>query len=66
MRRVNHDDQRTATAPTTARLRAELIHVERLWERLDSIAVGTRGLPDAAALEQPCLRTLDARQLAAA
>ncbi len=64
VRRVNHDDRgRLADA---ARLRAELSHAERLWERLDLIAVSTRVLTEAAAIEQPFLRTLDAIHLAAA
>ena len=64
VRRVNHDDHgRLADA---ARLRAELSHAERLWDRLDLIAVSTRVLTEAAAIEQPFLRTLDAIHLAAA
>jgi len=64
VRRVNHDDRgRLADA---ARLRAELGLAERLWERLNLIAVSTRVLTEAAALEQPFLRTLDAIHLAAA
>jgi uncharacterized protein len=64
VRRVNHDSQgRLADGD---RLRAELGYVERLWERLDLIAVSTRVLNEAAAIEQPFLRTLDAIHLAAA
>ena len=48
------------------RLRAELDYAERIWERLDLIAVSTRVLNEAAAIEQPFLRTLDAIHLAAA
>jgi len=64
VRRVNHDDR--GRLADGARLRAELSHVERLWERLDLIAVSTRVLTEAADLEQPFLRTLDAIHLAAA
>jgi hypothetical protein len=64
VRRVNHDDRGRLT--DQARLRAELSHVERLWDRLDLIAVSTRVLTEAAAIEQPFLRTLDAIHLAAA
>lgn len=64
VRRVNHDARGRLT--DQARLRAELSHVERLWDRLDLIAVSTRVLTEAAAIEQPFLRTLDAIHLAAA
>lgn len=64
VRRVNHDDQ--GRLLDGERLRAELGHAERLWERLDLMAVSTRVLTDAAAIEQPFLRTLDAIHLAAA
>jgi hypothetical protein len=64
VRRVNHDDRGRLT--DQARLRAELSHVERLWDRLDLIAVSTRVLTEAAAIEQPFLRTLDAIHVAAA
>ena len=64
VRRVNHDARGRLT--DQARLRAELSHVERLWDRLDLIAVWTRVLTEAAAIEQPFLRTLDAIHLAAA
>ena len=64
VRRVNHDDRgRLLDEP---RLRAELSYAERLWERLDVIAVSSRILNDAADIEQPFLRTLDAIHLAAA
>jgi predicted nucleic acid-binding protein len=64
IRRVNHDDRgRLLDGP---RLRAELSFAERIWERLDLIAVSTRVLEEAAAIEQPFLRTLDAIHLAAA
>jgi hypothetical protein len=64
VRRVNHDDRgRLIDEP---RLRAELSYAESLWERLDLIAVSTRALNEAAAIEQPFLRTLDAIHLAAA
>jgi predicted nucleic acid-binding protein len=62
--RINHDDRgRLVDEP---RLRAELNYAERLWERLDLIAVSSRILNDAAGIEQPFLRTLDAIHLAAA
>lgn len=64
VRRVNHDDR--GRLIDDARLRAELGYVETLWERLDLMAVSTRVLNDAAAIEQPFLRTLDAVHLAAA
>jgi predicted nucleic acid-binding protein len=64
VRRINHDDRgRLTDGP---RLRAELSYAERIWERLDLIAVSTRILDEAAAIEQPFLRTLDAIHLAAA
>jgi hypothetical protein len=64
VRRINHDDRgRLIDGP---RLRAELSYAERIWERLDLIAVSTRVLDDAGAIEQPFLRTLDAIHLAAA
>ena len=64
VRRINHDDRgRLIDGP---RLRAELSYAERIWERLDLIAVSTRVLDEAAAIEQPFLRTLDAIHLAAA
>ena len=64
VRRVNHDDRgRLVDGP---RLRAELSYADRIWERLDLIAVSTRLLDDAGAIEQPFLRTLDAIHLAAA
>jgi predicted nucleic acid-binding protein len=64
VRRINHDDRgRLIDEP---RLRAELSFAERIWERLDLIAVSTRVLDEAAAIEQPFLRTLDAIHLAAA
>jgi uncharacterized protein len=64
VRRVNHDSR--GQIVDGDRLRAELGYVESLWERLDLIAVSTRVLNDAAAIEQPFLRTLDAIHLAAA
>jgi predicted nucleic acid-binding protein len=64
VRRVNHDDRgRLIDGP---RLRAELSFAGRIWERLDLIAVSTRLLEEAAGIEQPFLRTLDAIHLAAA
>jgi uncharacterized protein len=64
IRRVNHDHQGRVIDGT--RLSAELGYADSLWERLDLIAVSTRILNDAAAIEQPFLRTLDAIHLAAA
>lgn len=64
VRRVNHD--RRGRLVEVDRLRAELGYAESLWERLDLIAVSTRVLTEAAAIEQPFLRTLDAIHLAAA
>ena len=64
VRRINHDHQ--GRLIDGGRLSAELGYVDRLWERLDLIAVSTRVLADAAALEHPFLRTLDAIHLAAA
>lgn len=64
VRRVNHD--RRGRLVDVDRLRAELGYAESLWERLDLIAVSTRVLNEAAAIEQPFLRTLDAVHLAAA
>jgi uncharacterized protein len=64
VRRVNHDDRgRLIDEP---RLRTELSYAERIWDRLDLIAVSTRVLHEAAAIEQPFLRTLDAIHLVAA
>ena len=64
IRRINHDDRgRLIDEP---RLRTELSYAERVWERLDLIAVSGRVLDEAAAIEQPFLRTLDAIHLAAA
>jgi uncharacterized protein len=64
VRRINHDHQ--GRLIDDGRLAAELDYVERLCELLDLMAVSTRMLNDAAALEQPFLRTLDAIHLAAA
>jgi hypothetical protein len=64
VRRINHDDR--GRLIDESRLRAELTYAETLWERLDLIAVSTRVLDEAAAIEQPFLRTLDAIHLAAA
>ena len=64
IRRVNHDNQ--GRLVDGRRLRAELGYAETLWERLDLVAVSTRVLDDAGAIEQPFLRTLDAIHLAAA
>jgi uncharacterized protein len=64
VRRINHDHR--GRLIDGGRLSAELGYVDRLLERLDLIAVSARVLADAAALEQPFLRTLDAIHLAAA
>ena len=64
IRRVNHDNQ--GRLVDGRRLRAELGYAVTLWERLDLVAVSTRVLDDAGAIEQPFLRTLDAIHLAAA
>jgi uncharacterized protein len=64
VRRVNHDDR--GRLVDEQRLRAELDYAERVSERLDLVAVSTRILTEAAAIEQPFLRTLDAIHLAAA
>jgi len=64
VRQVNHDSH--GQLVDGDRLRAELGYVESLWERLDLIAVSTRVLDEAAGIEQPFLRTLDAIHLAAA
>jgi uncharacterized protein len=64
VRRVNHDSR--GQLVDRDRLDTELGYVESLWERLDLIAVSTRVLSEAAAIEQPFLRTLDAIHLAAA
>jgi uncharacterized protein len=61
---VNHDSR--GKLVDGDRLRAELGYAESLWERLDLIAVSARVLTEAAAIEQPFLRTLDAIHLAAA
>jgi uncharacterized protein len=64
VRRVNHDSR--GRLIDESRLLAELDYAVRIWERLDLIAVSTRILTEAAAIEQPFLRTLDAIHLAAA
>ena len=64
VRRVNHDDH--GRLLDAGRLEAELRHAESLCEHLDLIPVSSRVLRDAAALEQPFLRTLDAIHLATA
>jgi uncharacterized protein len=64
IRRLNHDNKgKLIDGP---RLHAERDYAESLWERLDLIAVSTRMLNEAGAIEQPFLRTLDAIHLAAA
>jgi uncharacterized protein len=64
VRRINHDDRGRLT--DDARLRTELDYADRLCARIDLIAVSTRVLDAAAAIELPFLRTLDAIHLAAA
>jgi uncharacterized protein len=64
VRRINHDDRGRLIDGT--RLNAELSYAERLCAQIDLIAVSTRVLTEAAAIEQPFLRTLDAIHLAAA
>jgi uncharacterized protein len=64
VRRINHDDR--GRLVDDARLGAELGYAERLCAQIDLIAVSTRVLSEAAAIEQPFLRTLDAIHLAAA
>jgi uncharacterized protein len=64
IRRLNHDDR--GVLLDESRLHAELGYAGGLWERLDLIPVSSRLLGDAAAIEQPFLRTLDAIHLAAA
>jgi uncharacterized protein len=64
VRRINHDDR--GRLIDDAQLSAELGYADRLCAQLDLIAVSTRVLTEAAAIEQPFLRTLDAIHLAAA
>lgn len=64
LRRINHDDK--GKVLDADRLRAELEFAERLWGTLDLIPVSSRVLSEAAALEQPFLRTLDSVHLATA
>jgi uncharacterized protein len=64
VRRINHDDR--GRLIDDAQLSAELGYAERLCAQIDLIAVSTRLLNEAAAIEQPFLRTLDAIHLAAA
>jgi predicted nucleic acid-binding protein len=64
LRRINHDDR--GRLVDDARLDAELGYAEQLWTHLDLIAVSSRVVSEAAAIEQPFLRTLDAIHLAAA
>lgn len=64
VRRVNHDSH--GRLLDSGRLEAELRHAEGLCEHLDLIPVSSRVLSDAAALEMPFLRTLDAIHLATA
>jgi uncharacterized protein len=64
VRRVNHDDH--GAIIDRARLRSELGHAEGLCDRLDLIPVSPRVIGEAAELEQPFLRTLDAIHVASA
>ena len=64
VRRVNHDDH--GKLIDRERMRAELEHAGNLCDHLDLIPVTSRVLDDAAALEQPFLRSLDAIHLATA
>jgi uncharacterized protein len=64
VRRINHDDR--GRLIDHARLSTELGYADRLCAQLDLIAVSTRVLHEAAAIELPFLRTLDAIHLAAA
>ena len=59
LRRINHDQDAKL-------LDADLKQAADLCERLDLIPMTTRVLTDAAALEQPFLRTIDALHIAAA
>jgi hypothetical protein len=64
VRRLNHDDR--GRPADRGRLEAELGYAELLCARLDLIAVSSRIIGEAAAIEQPFLRTLDSLHLAAA
>jgi hypothetical protein len=64
LRRVNEDDR--GRLVDDSRLGAELGYAEQLCAHLDLIAVSSRVISAAAAIEQPFLRTLDAIHLAAA
>ena len=64
VRRVNHDDR--GRLIDRARLSSELGYADRLCSQIDLIAVSTTVLHEAAAIELPFLRTLDAIHLAAA
>jgi predicted nucleic acid-binding protein len=64
VRRINHDDQGAVIG--SGRLGAELDQVERLCDGLDFVPVSSRVLSDAAALEHPFLRTLDAIHISTA
>lgn len=64
VRRVNHDDK--GRLLDSGRMAAELRHAESLCDHLDLVPVSTRVLSDAAELERPFLRTLDAIHLATA
>jgi uncharacterized protein len=58
VRRINHDEQ--GAVVDDGRLRAELAQVASLCDGLDLVPLSSRLLSDAAAIEQPFLRTLDA------
>jgi hypothetical protein len=64
VRRINHDDQ--GVIIDRARLQSELGYTESLCDRLDLIPVSSWVLGEAAGLEQPFLRTLDAIHVASA
>jgi len=65
VRRADHDDQGVAV-DDGEQLRAELGQIERLCDGLDLVPVSSRLLREAAAVESPFLRTLDAIHLSTA
>ena len=64
VRRINHDDRGRIIDEAT--LQTELGYADRLCGNLDLVPVSTRVLAEAAALQQPFLRTLDAIHVATA
>jgi predicted nucleic acid-binding protein len=64
IRRLNHDDRGRLISED--QLGVELEYAGRLCARLDLVALSTRILHEAGAVEHPFLRTLDAIHLAAA